>query len=186
MSSQACASPLSFERFVDYWFGDLPSAEQESLEEHLFVCPSCGKNAEVWADDLQTLGDTASELPRPFLTTEQLAALGNKATVVDVTTDEITVHLRPHTIHVFRVSLDEAQLSGLERLDVEYLKEGVPEPIFHVSGVPLEAESGQFHFACHSHVLNAHGDAKMRLLGTRQGQQFTVLESTMHMHGLAG
>jgi len=179
MSHAACAIPVSFERFVDYWFGDLDAGEQAALEEHVLTCAICGKNAEAWAVDLKAMGDGASQLPRSFVTPEQLAALGN-VTIVDVSSSEITVHLE-HSIHVFRVTLDQALLSELERLDVEYLKEGLPEPIFHVSSVPLPAESGQLHFACHSHILNAHGDSTMRLVGTRQGKQFTVFESHVRM-----
>jgi hypothetical protein len=181
MSTKGCLTPLSFEHFVDYWFGDLPNGEQEDLEEHLIACSRCGNNAESWAVDLEALGAGARLVPRAFLTPEQLAAYGSRANVVDVTSQELTLQLGTHPIHVFRVSLDEQLLSGLERLDVEYVKEGYPEPIFYVSSVPLQNESGKFHFACHAHVLGGHGDATMRLLGTRQGQRFTLLESLVRM-----
>jgi hypothetical protein len=111
-----------------------------------------------------------------------VASYREKARVVDVTADELSVDTSTHSIHVFRVSLDPKLVSELERLDVEYLKEGMPEPIFYVSSVPLQSPSNQYHFACHAHVLSAHGDATMRLIGTRDGKQFTVLESMVHMN----
>jgi hypothetical protein len=182
MSQDACLTPLTFERFVDYWFDELVTTEHEAIEEHLFACSSCARRAETWAVELHAVVEAGSELPRAFLTPEQLAEYGEKASVVDVTSDELSIDTSTHPIHVFRVSLDAKLVSELERLDVEYLKEGVPEPIFYVSSVPLESASNQYHFACHAHVLSAHGDATMRLIGTREGKQFTVLESTVHMN----
>ena len=182
MKSVACLTPLTFERFADYWFGDLAALEQEELEQHLFACASCAACAEGWAVELCGVARGARELPRSFLSPEQIAELGDRAAVVDVTSAELDLDTTTHTIHVFRVSLDPKLVSGLERLDVEYLKEGVPEPIFYVSNVPLESPTSQYHFACHAHVLNGHGDSKMRLIGTRGGAQFTVFESTVHMN----
>lgn len=174
----ACTSPLSFERFVDYWFGDLAAAEQELLEEHLIDCASCARRAEAFGADMLALAEGARQLPRSFLTEEQLAELRGKGDIVDVSAGADTrVRLIKGGVYVFRVSLDRKLLGELERLDVEYLKEGYGEPIFHVSDVPRESTSGQLHFACHGHVLDAHGDATMRLVGTRGGERFTVLES---------
>jgi hypothetical protein len=181
-SSQPSAAelhPLSYERFVDYWSGDLAPAQQDALEEHLIDCAVCGRLAETWGVELSALREAMSEMPPGYLTAEQVASLGHRAEVVVVPpSGGLTVKLRPHTVHVFRVSLDLAALADVERLDVEYLKDGYPEPIFHVSSLP-RTES-EVHLACHSHVLSAHGDTTVRVLGTRQGQQVTVFESDVH------
>jgi hypothetical protein len=180
MSDVVCQSVLSYERFVDYWFGDLPSAEEDLLESHLVECPHCARLADIWSADTLALAAGARLLPRSFVTMEQLAAMGDAVKVIDVEDHPISLRLDKDAIHVFRVTLEPEVIWGLDRLDVEYLKEGYDEPIFHVSKVPLDSDSDPLHFACHGHVLDAHGDATMRLIGTRGGERFTVLESLVH------
>lgn len=41
-----CASPIADERLIDYWTGDLPAADETSLEEHLFSCADCSARLE--------------------------------------------------------------------------------------------------------------------------------------------
>lgn len=176
MSPSRCEAPLSYERFVDYWLGDLAAAEQDAFERHLLTCKTCGAQAETWAVDTAALAEGARLLPRGFLTPEELEELGDGAVVVEVrNAPELRLRIQMGAIHVFRISLDQKLSSELERLDVEYLKEGYADPIFHADRVPL-SDSGKVHLACHSHVLNAHGDSTMRLIGTRNGERFTVFE----------
>lgn len=181
MSTAPCASALSYERFVDYWFGDLSPTEIHELEAHLVVCDACGRRAERWSLDMVEITETAREMPRSFVTSEQLAELGERAAVVDVpNAPEMQVKLGEKPVYVFRVALDPELFHTLERLDVEYLVEGHDEPVFYVSDVPLGPEPQPLHFACHSHVLSSHGDSTMRIVGTRAGERFTVREVLAH------
>ncbi len=36
-----CAAPLSYELLLDYWARDLPAAEADRVEEHVFGCEPC-------------------------------------------------------------------------------------------------------------------------------------------------
>jgi hypothetical protein len=182
VSDHVCHEPLSFARFADYWFGDLEASAQHHLEEQLFACPACGTQAEVWSSDLVALGEGSRQLSRGYLSPEQVVALGDRAAVVDVTAPEISVALADHAVQVLRVTLDERVRSELDRLDVEYLQQGAPEPIFHVSDVPLGRDDGRVHLACSTHILRAQGDTTLRVIGTRAGRQVTLLESLLRMH----
>lgn len=176
-----CEQPLSFAQFVDYYFGDLPLQQEQSLEAHLFACAECAGRAEVWGNDLLAIRARASELPSSALTGAELAALGERAVVIAVPkAAQFDVRLGDIAIHVFHVNLEPEVLRALDRLDVEYLKAEVPDPIFHVASVPFEPRTGDVYLACHEQVLRSHGDATMRLVGTQQGKARTLFETEIH------
>ena len=180
----ACGQLLSFEQFADYFFGDLPAEQEQSFEAHLFDCAGCAERAEAWGNDLQALRARAAELPSGALTRAELAALGDRAVVIEVpNASQLDVRLGDTALHVFHVNLGPEQLRGLERIDVEYLKAEVAEPIFHVSSVPFERRTGDVWLACHEGVLRSHGDATMRIVGTERGQVRTLFETEIHFVG---
>jgi Putative zinc-finger len=37
-----CSNPIEAAVLMDYWLGALPSADEESVEEHLMTCDACG------------------------------------------------------------------------------------------------------------------------------------------------
>ena len=43
MTSPPCATPIAFADAVDYWAGDLASADAERLEAHAFGCDACAR-----------------------------------------------------------------------------------------------------------------------------------------------
>ena len=45
----ACASPIADARLIDYWTGELPAAEEPSIEEHMFACADCSARLEAVA-----------------------------------------------------------------------------------------------------------------------------------------
>jgi hypothetical protein len=172
---------LSFERFTEYFFGDLPPEQEQSLEAHLFECAACSERAEAWGNDLHAIRARAGELPSGALTRAELAALGDRAVVIDVPKQpQVDVQLGDTAIHVFHVNLEPEVLGALDRLDVEYIKAEAPEPLFHVASVPFEERTGDVFLACHEQVLRSHGDAKMRLVGTERGQARTLFETEIH------
>ena len=44
--TRACASPIDDGRLIEYWTGDLPAAESDVLEAHLFACGGCSARLE--------------------------------------------------------------------------------------------------------------------------------------------
>jgi hypothetical protein len=180
MTMHSCTTPLDYERFLAYWFGELEPAEEEGVELQLLTCPHCGKLGETWALQTQGLGETASRLPRGFLDADEVRALGARAVLVDVSSGSMDVALNRDAVHVFRLALDSELVAGCERIDVEYRKAGYPEPVFHVSDLPPSKPGTPVHLACSGHILATHGDVTMRIVGTRAGGPVTLLESAVH------
>lgn len=183
MTHHACSAPLTYERFLEYWFGELVPSEEEATELALAGCSRCGELAQTWALDTQSLGETLALLPRAFLNPNELAALGTRAEIVDVPHGgECSIAVKRDVVHVFRVTLERELVSQFDRVDVEYSMPGVPEPTFHASDVARSNESGVVHLACHGHVLGKHGNlATLRLVGTRQGEARTLVESVIRL-----
>ena len=44
MSATRCPAPLEFADVVDYWAGDLTRAEEDRIEEHMFICADCARD----------------------------------------------------------------------------------------------------------------------------------------------
>ena len=49
MTGARCAEPIEFEALVAYWVGELPTAAEARIEEHLFGCAHCTRRVEELA-----------------------------------------------------------------------------------------------------------------------------------------
>ena len=49
MTSARCAEPIEFEALVAYWLGELPTAAEAPIEEHIFGCAYCTRRVEELA-----------------------------------------------------------------------------------------------------------------------------------------
>jgi hypothetical protein len=49
MTGTRCAEPIAFEALVAYWVGELPTAAEAPVEEHLFGCAHCTRRVEELA-----------------------------------------------------------------------------------------------------------------------------------------
>jgi hypothetical protein len=179
--------PMDREHFELYWFGDLDADAAAELEAHLFTCTACATQAERYATELTAIQRATDPLPKAHLTADEVARMAGSV-VVQLPTESRPegrheLHLQSGAVHVFQVQLAEEVRSTLERLDVEYTVAGVADPVFHVSDVPVPKAGDSVFLACHGHVLQSHGDAVMRVIGTRAGQRVTVYESEMHFVG---
>jgi len=56
-----CASPIADERLIDYWAGDLPVADGDAVESHLFACADCSARLETVASVTGGLGALARQ-----------------------------------------------------------------------------------------------------------------------------
>jgi hypothetical protein len=56
--SARCPEPIATSVLVDYWFGELPAAEQDRVEEHLMACSDCGRVL----GELVTVGEGVRQL----------------------------------------------------------------------------------------------------------------------------
>lgn len=56
--TRGCDDLLPFPALVSYWFGELPAADADRVEEHLFACDRCGDRARAFV----ALGDGVRRL----------------------------------------------------------------------------------------------------------------------------
>ena len=45
MTGTRCPAPIGFADVIDYWAGDLTRAEEDRIEEHVFSCAECAREA---------------------------------------------------------------------------------------------------------------------------------------------
>lgn len=65
MSEMICANPIDEGVLADYWLAALPPVEEESVEEHLMLCTSCGNRLReimAIADGIRRMARTGSVL----------------------------------------------------------------------------------------------------------------------------
>lgn len=172
--------PMDREHFELYWFGDLDANAAAELEAHLFGCAACATRAERFATELTAIQRATDPLPKAHLTADEVARMTGSVVLPLPPEGRHELHLQSGAVHVFQVQLAEEVRATLDRLDVEYTVAGVPDPVFHVSDVPVPKAGDSVFLACHGHVLQSHGDAVMRVIGTRAGERVTVYESEMH------
>lgn len=58
MTATHCPAPIAFADVVDYWAGDLTSAEEDRIEEHVFTCAECARElaaAQTLASDIASV-----------------------------------------------------------------------------------------------------------------------------------
>ena len=58
MTDTHCPAPIGFGDVVDYWAGDLPEAEADRIEQHVFACAECARElaaAQALARDIASV-----------------------------------------------------------------------------------------------------------------------------------
>jgi len=75
MTGARCAEPIEFEALVAYWVGELPTAAEALIEEHLFGCAHCTRRVEelaALADGIRAVvrrGAVQAVITQPFVET---------------------------------------------------------------------------------------------------------------------
>jgi hypothetical protein len=137
---------LSFETLVDYWAAELPAAEQDAVEEHLFSCASCTDRS----GRLAALQRGVRSIIPPVITAarlERLAQAGTRIRTTEVPPGATVsvVFARDVDLLIHRLRVD---LPGVTRVDCEIA--GVDgTSIGLAEGVPVER--GEVLIACQRH-----------------------------------
>jgi Putative zinc-finger len=146
-----CKDPIAFESLAAYWLGELPVAEGEKLEEHLFACAHCAGRLE-WLAALSAgvraavrAGALGLVVSAPFVEAMKRAGmrlreyrLGPGGSVnCTIRADEDAV-----------VSRIGAPLAGVRRIDMLQRVEvgGVEQPEVRLEDVPFDPRSGEVLF----------------------------------------
>jgi len=137
-----CRAPLELPALVDYWLAELPEAEAERVEEHLFACDGCGRELRA----LVSLGDGVRRLAHrgalsmvvtpSFLETASRAGLRTREYVVPPGGRVACTVTAADDLLISRMRADFA---GVSRLDVLAWVEG--EPDARIEDVPIRQDA---------------------------------------------
>lgn len=89
MTDTRCPEPIGFADVVDYWAGDLTTAQEDQIEEHVFTCADC-----------------ARELAAAEALARGIAAVTRGGRVQAVVTDGILNRLAADGVRIRMYSLD--------------------------------------------------------------------------------
>jgi hypothetical protein len=176
----SCASPIAFERLVDYFAGDL---DDDDLEAHLFSCAGCASAAEA----VQALGSDIARLVPPVITAAHLTRLRGAGTRICETPvaagGEVDVYFTPdldllvHALH--------AELTGVSRVDMELFMPG-GEALETFEAVPFDPASGTVYVACQRHYkdMGYPDETRFRLVTAERGTRRVLGEYNIRHHWL--
>jgi anti-sigma factor RsiW len=163
----------------DYLAGLLDEGEEQAVEEHLFSCISCARDAEP-------LFGLAAAIPKaaaPVLTAERFRTLDREGRVAQVNVmapGQVSEVRYPEAGKLLVHRLGGSDLRGAERVDVEIVDlEG--NPAARLDDVPFDAASGEVFLACQRHFSESFPrDALFRLEVVRgerreEASRYTIL-----------
>jgi hypothetical protein len=149
----ASVHPVGLETLVAWWTGELASDEAAQVEEHLFACDACAGESERFA---RLAAGVREHLP-PVISAahrDRLLAGGARirVTPVDSGVDATAVFSRDIDllVHALRIHAPAADLSRVERVDVEIVMQGWSEPLL-CEAVPFDAKAGEILVCCQRH-----------------------------------
>jgi hypothetical protein len=159
-----CGSPLEPAAIVDYWFADLPAAEEARLEEHLFECERCSARLR----SLVALGEGVRRLAHKgavqlfvspsFLETAARGGLRTREYRL-APGERVACTVTPEDDLLVGRLVGEFQ--GVPRLDVVIQTEGHPE--HRIEDVPVGAGTQELIMVQAMPAMRALGRSRMRM-----------------------
>lgn len=138
----------SFEDLVAYFAGDHPS--EQSLEEHLFACAACSREASRVAAITETF---RTEIP-PVIDTaalEKLRSRGLRVLANDLRPGERRTVEFPRDVDILLHRLTGLDLASAETVGVRVLVESTGRALVDVPRAPFDRDSGAVLVACQQH-----------------------------------
>jgi hypothetical protein len=176
--TEPCARPIEWETLVAYWAGEVPEAEQEVLEQHLFECDYCSGESGRVAEITETFRSMIPILLSPPMF-EKLRESGIRCAENRMHPGERKV------VHVHDVDLLVHRLGGLDlsrttRVAFRLLPEGSDHVIVAVPDAPFDRESGEVLLACQPHFAGLPADTVAEITlrdeaGTEARTKYTIL-----------
>lgn len=153
----SCSEPIPFARLVDYWAGDLETAEVDAIDEHLLGCAHCtGESVSV----ARLVTALRGAIP-PIVSAEQLRELAARG--LAIVTNDFTPGERKEVVFARGVDLLVHRLGGLALADatsvsVEVTVESTHALLMRDDGVPFDRERGEVLIACQRHFASMPPD----------------------------
>jgi anti-sigma factor RsiW len=164
--------PTPFETLCRYWLDDLPAAEVDALEEHLFACDAC-------ADACERLGELAVALRGwipPIISharRDRLLGEGKRIRATPVQSG-VTAHARFDPELDLLVHVLKADLASAVRVDVDIAPPagGWRATVEHV---PFDPDTGEVLVACQPHFRHIFpGDPVFTVFVVEDGERRQV------------
>ena len=185
MTDVQCAEPIEFEALVAYWVGELPTAAEAPIEEHLFGCAHCTRRLEELAAlalgirAVVRQGAVQAVITQPFL--EQMKRQGMRIREYRLAPGErVACTIRADDDAV--VSRLRASLAGVKRVDALHsldLGDGHQRQ-WRVEDLPFDPSTGEvlaLPSAQQLRKLPAH-IFRVRLVATDESGERTLGEYT--------
>lgn len=147
--SESCREPGEL---LDYLNGELPEANEQELESHLFRCALCSSRAERLAGLATSL---AAAVP-PILSPSRFAVLEREGRVEAINTmgpGQTAEVCYPQSGHLLVHRLSGVDLSRARRIDLDVSAPG-GEALWHAEDVPFDAERGEILVPCQRHFAD--------------------------------
>lgn len=178
-----CATPIPWETLVDYWAGELASAEAGAVEEHLFGCATCTAEAARVSDVTETL---RAAIP-PAVSRRKVEELRARGLGVRENAfspgDRRDVVFTPETDFLIH-RLGGLDLTDAERVSVRIHSESSGERISEMESAPFERDEGAVLIACQRHYAAAPPDTVFDVsIHAQGGQVRTATYMIMHRFG---
>lgn len=165
-------SHLSAEDLVAYFAGDHP--DETAVEEHLFGCGACTREAARVAGVTETIRDMVSPVVRRS-TVDRLRAKGKRVMDNRVARGSRGDVIFPRDVDFLIHHLEGLDLTTATRVDVRVSAESSGQEITHLDDVPFDRDAGAVFIACQRHfeafppdtvidvtVHSTHGDVRER------------------------
>jgi hypothetical protein len=164
---------------VDYWAGDLPSAEQDSVEEHLMACEVCSRLAARIAAVTETLRE---QIP-PVISQQMLQKLGARGLrIVDnrMQPGERREILFPASADFLIHHLGGLDLSDAVSVGFSLRDEATGQYLIDMPDAPFDRTASTVLVACHQHYRGMPPDNVVELRvknasGTEKITSYTIL-----------
>ena len=182
--TRPCQSPVPLATLVEYWLGELDSAREAELDEHLLGCGHCSAALQALVD----LGDGIRALVRAGAVravvsdafVQQLAAAGLKVREYRVALNS-SVNCTVAPTDDIMISRLRAPLAGVERLDMDLLgPEG--EDRERLADIPFDPAAGEVIFTHQIAGIRAlpATTLRIRLLAVAPGSEQMLGEYTFN------
>jgi hypothetical protein len=148
--STPCAYPITWETFVAYFAGDLPSAIEAATEEHLMGCSACA----ALGDRVASITEAIRRTLPPVVGPEDLARLrarGARLKENPVQPGERSSAVFSQDVDVLLHQLGGLDLTNAERVALRIRPEESDEHFFAADSVPFDPASSQVVIACSPH-----------------------------------
>lgn len=153
MTHAACTQRLPWAQLVDYWAGELPPEELDTVDAHLMGCATCtAESARVAA-----ITETVRGLLPPVITTELLEALRRRGVRVlenPMQPGERKDVVFPSDVDLLIHRLAELPVANATRVQFTLSDEDTGKIMARVEDAPFDAATRSVLVACQKHYAS--------------------------------